>query len=229
MRKVTACRTLAVACVIVPLVGAPSAYAAPTESTAQAQVSAQQSSAQPSGEADDGSSWGLLGLAGLLGLVGLARRRRRPVVADPFAAYPVMRAPGPAAQPGPGIPPHGSAAVFAPSHPLPSPQHQPAPREGSRENGAASPAAHTAPAIPEQSRGSHEQLWTERPAQRCETAVPGLSPTSVTSDGTIRLAPAPPLHANRLSPPNLDISGAPGMADASGTAAEPRWPQREYD
>ncbi len=242
---------VAVACVIVPLMGTPVANAesAPPTATA-AQTAAQTPYAQQSGETGDEPPWGLLGLTGLLGLVGLARRRRRPVVADPLSPYPVMRATGAARRRDPHASAPGMPAVGGPQQPqqpqptpLPQASRRPRPAQpqspqASQQQGGASGnagvpqalTAHTPPAIPAQNHGVHERLPAASrpvPGPRPAAASSDSSPTSVTSDGNIRLAPAPPLHANRLSPPNLDISGVPGMADAP--PAKPRWPQREYD
>ncbi len=246
LRRVTVSRMVAVVCALVPLMGIPVAHAAPAElappATTAAQTTAQTPYAQQSGESGEAPPWGLLGLTGLLGLVGLARKRRRPVVADPLSPYPAMRATGVAQRRDPHTSPHGMSAGRGPQpaqpQPTSSPQASPRPRPAQPQPGGASGnagaprglAAHTPPAIPAQNRGGHERLRTAPrpvPAPRSAAAPSDLSPTSVTSDGNIRLAPAPPLHANRLSPPNLDISGIPGMADAP--PAEPRWPQREYD
>ncbi|WP_157606520.1 WGxxGxxG family protein [Saccharomonospora cyanea] len=230
-------RMVAVACVLVPLMGTPVAHAetAPSAATA-AQTAAQTPDAQQRGEAGDEPPWGLLGLTGLLGLVGLARRRRRPVVADPLSPYPVMRATDAARRRDPHASAPGMPAVGGPQPP--QPPQPPSLSQASQQPGGAfgnagvprALTAHTPPAIPAQNPGVHERLPTTSrpvPAPRSAAAPSDSSPTSVTSDGNIRLAPAPPLHANRLSPPNLDISGIPGMADAP--PAKPRWPQREYD
>ncbi|TLW95190.1 MYXO-CTERM sorting domain-containing protein [Saccharomonospora piscinae] len=156
---------------------------------------------------DSPAPWGLLGLLGLVGLAGQLRvRRRRRVVADPFDAYPVMR--GTSAQDA-VTPPHGISGVANPVRPAHS--------------------AAVAPVIPAQSRSEqqHSGPWPAPAGPRPEVApgpVPTVAGPSTNPDGSIRLAPAPPLHARRLTEPNLDISGTPGGPGA----AEPRWPQRDY-
>lgn len=219
MRTVTSGGMVAaVAWALLSFAGAPAAPAMAAEPVvAPAQIS-------PDAEETTEPPWGLVGLTGLLGLAGLARKRRRVVVADPFASYPAMRKPGTVASTDPRPP-----TQEAPARPRPTPR----PRAVSRADGAAAstgkaanPTVYLPSPVPEQNRGTHERL-SAPPKPESSGAFPPPPPTSVRSDGHIRLAPAPPLHADRLSPPNLDISGLPGMADA--TPAEPRWPQHEYD
>ncbi|EHK83168.1 hypothetical protein SZMC14600_19569, partial [Saccharomonospora azurea SZMC 14600] len=85
-------RVVAAVCVSVALVGAPVASAVQSAQSEPAVPTASVGHTVHAQESNtDEPPWGLLGLVGLLGLAGLVRRRRKPVVADPLAAYPVMR------------------------------------------------------------------------------------------------------------------------------------------
>lgn len=155
--------------------------------------------AQADSAADDSVPWAAVGLVGLFGLFGLVRpRRRRKVPADPFSAYPVMNPQKPRVRP--------ESAEIARSGPAGS-------AEPPRPPAAAGMAP---PAIPLQDRGAYEPRPLMPPP-------PADTATSVAPDGSIRLAPAPPLHAARLGAPRTDLPGGP-----EGSNAEPLWPQREY-
>lgn len=238
MRKVTGGRVVAAICVSVALVGAPVASAVQSVPSVQSGPAVPTASVGHTVHAQESNTdeppWGLLGLVGLLGLAGLVRRRRKPVVADPLAAYPVMRE---AARRDPAPSPRGATAVRVAQR-----LGRPATTTGRSDESAvttnntsaarpARPRASTPPAIPAQNRGGHEQVpYTPRPKPAQPTAyLPAVSssPTSVTRDGSIRLSPAPPLHAGRLSRANRDVPEPPrAPGDAS---AEPQWPRRDYD
>ncbi|WP_197319225.1 IPTL-CTERM sorting domain-containing protein [Saccharomonospora sp. NB11] len=216
MRTVTGGRVVVAVCLAVMLVGAPVAAAAQSDVVPSAHPHSTEST----------HPWGLVGLVGLLGLAGLARRRRKPVVADPLAAYPVMReTPRRESRPSP---PRGAAPVRVAGTP---------PRVGPTRIGPGEPTASRRAAAgtvgrstPRQNRGGHEQVpEIPRPRTAESTAyLPAVPPppTSVTPDGSIRLAPPPPLHAERLSRPNLD---GPAISDATDSSAEPQWPRHDYD
>lgn len=222
MRRVVAGRVAAVAmCALVPLFGAPAAQGEPGPVVV---ATAEMPSAQESSQGNDSASWGLLGLLGLLGLVGLARpRRHQPVASDPLSAYPVMRDWRSSARATPTAARHNAPSTPPRNTPAASPRNRPYPP---------APTAYLPSVVPAQNRGDGERSSVRpkptpppppSPTQR--TSSDG-SATSITQDGSIRLAPAPPLHAERLSEPSLDD------IDVSGTtvvpAVEPRWPQREY-